>query len=119
MVFAGKAERCPRKITAAGFLPADIADLLPADIRHLHDLLHPTTQLWNLAQPDTFNQNEMNQVQRFSTTNEGPGVNVAETVNSDPASWIDNGSGPNTLSKQVRVSPCAPCGAPHSRSEKV
>merc|ERR1712216_305805 len=91
MVFAGKAERCPRKIT--GFLPADI--------RHLHELLHPTTQLWNLAQPDTFHQNEMNQVQRFSTTNEGPGVNVAETVNSDPASWINNGSGPNTLSKQV------------------
>ena len=117
MVFAGKAKRgFTRMIT---FYPQISADVLPADIRHLHELLHPTTQLWNLAQPDTFHQNEMNQVQRFSTTNEGPGVNVAETVNSDPASWINNGSGPNTLSKQVRVSPCAPCGAPHSRSEKV
>ena len=80
-----------------------------ADIRQLHDLLH-TTQLWNMAQPDTFRQNEMNQVQRVSTTNEGPGVVVGETINSDPAAWIHNagaGDAANGLSQQVAV-PRAP-----------
>ena len=51
----------------------------------------------------------MNQVQRYSLTNEGPAVVVGETVNSDPAAWINNCSpkggscgGPaNNLSKQV------------------
>ena len=76
-----------------------------ADIRQLHDLLH-TTQLWNMAQPDSFQQNEMNQVQRVSTTNQGPGVVVGETVNSDPAAWIRNagsGDAANRLSQQVAV----------------
>ncbi len=76
-----------------------------ADIRQLQDLLH-TTQLWNIAQPDSFQQNEMNQVQRVSTTNEGPGVVVGETVNSDPAAWIRNagsGDAANRLSQQVAV----------------
>ena len=76
-----------------------------ADIRQLHDLLH-TTQLWNMAQPDSFQQNEMNQVQRVSTTNTGPGVVVGETVNSDPAAWIRNagsGDAANRLSQQVAV----------------
>jgi hypothetical protein len=71
-----------------------VLPLFSADIRHLQEL-------WNMAQPDSFRQNEMNQVQRYSTTNQGPAVVVGETVNSDPAAWINNGSGPNNLSKQV------------------
>jgi hypothetical protein len=43
-----------------------------ADIRQLYDL--QPTQLWNIAQPDSLQQNEMNQVQRVSTTNQDPGV---------------------------------------------
>jgi hypothetical protein len=59
-----------------------------------------------MAQPNSFRQNEMNQVQRYSTTNQGPGVVVGETVNSEPASWIQNGSENNLgfasdLQKQV------------------
>ena len=69
--------------------------------------------LWNLAQPDTFRQNEMNQVQRYSTTNQGPGVVVGETVNSDPAAWINNGGGcaVNNVSRQVVSFLTASCAA--------
>jgi len=76
---------------------ADFLRVFAADIRHLQEL-------WNLAQPDQFAQNGLNQVQRFSVTNEGPAVAVGETVNSDPAAWVHN-CGPsgcaNNLSKAV------------------
>ena len=47
-----------------------------ADIRQLYDL---HTQMWNMDEPDSSKQFEMNQVQRVSTINKDPGV-VGETV---------------------------------------
>lgn len=81
-------------------LPLDFISI--PDIRHLQDL-------WNLAQPDQFAQNDLNQVQRYSLTNEGPAVAVGETVNSDPDAWVNNcsskggpcGGAANNLSRQV------------------
>ena len=87
----------PRRAPQADFLSASAAD-----IRHLQEL-------WNLAQPDQFGQNGLNQVQRFSLTNQGPAVAIGETVNSDPAAWVHNcgpsgscpGGAANNLSKAV------------------